>query len=78
MSPTTALVPLFAFMLLPLMIPVAAVAIGAVTDRLTPGRKSAATLAVDAAKERTSALRDVGVVTDIPAARHRAEDGIAA
>lgn len=56
----TVYVPLFAFMLIPVWIPLIAVSLGAVADRIRPTRPGHALSAVREAKARTAALRDGG------------------
>ena len=51
------LVPLFGFMLIPVWIPIIAIAAGAVMDRVAPVELTAAGTAVEAAKERAQRLR---------------------
>ena len=51
------IVPMFAFMLIPVWIPVIAVVVGSVVDVIRPKRVSAGEIAVEAAKERSLAGR---------------------
>lgn len=51
------MIPLFAGMLIPIWIPMIAVAIGAVVDRIRPPVQTPAMAAVAAAKERSAAAR---------------------
>jgi hypothetical protein len=52
-----AIAPMFAFFLIPIAIPIAAVAVGAVTDWVRPRRASAAEAAVIAARARSGPWR---------------------
>jgi hypothetical protein len=54
-------VPLYAFMLIPVWIPLAAIVIGNVIDRLRPTEVSPATEAVSAAKRRAASGREVAL-----------------
>lgn len=54
-------VPLYAFMLIPVWIPLAAIVIGNVIDRLRPTEVSPATEAVTAAKHRAASGREVAL-----------------
>jgi hypothetical protein len=48
------MVPLYVFMLIPVWIPIIAVTIGAIADRLRPPRRSPAQLAVETARARSA------------------------
>jgi len=54
-------VPLYAFMMIPVWIPLIAIAVGNVVDRLRPSEVSHATEAVTAAKRRAAAVREVAI-----------------
>lgn len=69
----TAFVPLFAFMLIPVWIPLVAHSVGAVADRVVAPRVSPALRAVDTAKLRSAERRTV--VHTAP--RHRSAPNIA-
>ena len=63
----TTIVPLLAFMLTPVWIPILAVAAGALVDRVRTPRPSPAAAAVERAKQRSAANRGAAP-TAVPAA----------
>lgn len=59
--------PLFAFMLIPVWIPVIAVSVGSVLDLVRPARTSTVTAAVNDVKARSAATRSATTRTMTPA-----------